>query len=179
MNSPVGDLQFGVRMLARNPRITLTAIATLALRSGANAAIFTVTSALLLRPLRYRDPQQLVSLEAKSKTTDFGGTLLRYELLRDRIQSFESIAAWTDDNANLTGSGEPQQVPLARVSANFFSMLGVQPHDDVEFALQSRYARSDYLSLYVSRVSCHRCVRKLSARTSSTKVDPADALRGS
>lgn len=127
MNSLVGDLRFGARMLARNPGFTLTAIATLALGIGANAAIFTVTSALLLKPLPYRDPQRLVSLEAKGKTTDFGGTLLRYELLRDRNQSFESIAAWTDDNANLTGNGEPLQVPLARVSANFFSMLGVQP----------------------------------------------------
>jgi putative ABC transport system permease protein len=114
-------------MLANDPRFTLTAIAVLALGIGANVAIFTVASALLLRPLPYQDPQRLVSLTVKDKTTDFGGTLLRYEMLRDRNQSFQAIAAWTDDNLNLTGRGEPQQVPVARVTSNFFSTLGVQP----------------------------------------------------
>lgn len=122
-----GDIRFGARMLIRNPGFTLAATATLALGIGANAALFTVTSALLLRPFPYREPQQLVSLDAKNKTTDFTGTLVRYELVRDRNQSFQSVAAWADDNLNLTGHGEPLQVPVARVSPNFFSTLGVQP----------------------------------------------------
>ena len=127
MPSLPGDLRFGARMLAKNPGFTLTAIAVLALGIGANVAIFTVASALLLRPLPYQAPQRLVSLSVKDKTTDFGGTLLRYEMLRDRSQSFQSIAAWADDNLNLTGGSEPQQVPVARVTSNFFSTLGVQP----------------------------------------------------
>ena len=127
MPSLPGDLRFGARMLAKNPGFTLTAIAVLALGIGANVAIFTVASALLLRPLPYQDPQRLVSLTVKDKTTDFGGTLLRYEMLRDRNKSFQAIAAWTDDNLNLTGRGEPQQVPVARVTSNFFSTLGVRP----------------------------------------------------
>jgi putative ABC transport system permease protein len=114
-------------MLSKNPGFTLAAIITLALGIGANAAIFTVASALLLRPFPYHDPQQLVSLDTKTKTTDFGGTLLRYELLRDHGQSFQSVAAWADDNLNLTGLGEPLQVPVARVTPNFFATLGVQP----------------------------------------------------
>jgi putative ABC transport system permease protein len=114
-------------MLSKNPGFTVAAIITLALGIGANAAIFTVASALLLRPFPYHDPQQLVSLDTKNKTTDFGGTLLRYELLRDHGQSFQSVAAWADDNLNLTGHGEPLQVPVARVSPNFFATLGVQP----------------------------------------------------
>ena len=114
-------------MLAKNPGFTLMAVAVLALGIGANVAIFTVANALLLRPLPYQEPQRLVSLAVKDKTTDFGGTLLRYEMLRDRSQSFQSIAAWTDDNLNLAGGNEPQQVPVARVTSNFFSTLGVQP----------------------------------------------------
>jgi len=114
-------------MLSKNPGFALAAIVTLALGIGANVAIFTVTSALLLRPLPYREPQQLVGLDAKDKSTDFTGTLLRYELVRDRNHSFQSVAAWADDNLNLTGHGEPLQVPVARVSPNFFSTLGVQP----------------------------------------------------
>lgn len=89
--------------------------------------MFTVVSALLLRPFPYHDPQQLVSLDVKDKTTDRGGTLLRYELVCDRGQSFQSVAAWTNDTFNLTGHGEPLQVPVARVTPSFFPMLGVQP----------------------------------------------------
>jgi putative ABC transport system permease protein len=114
-------------MLAKSPGFTLTAIAVLALGIGANTAIFTVASALLLRPLPYPEPQQLVNVSVKDKATDRGGTLLRYEMLRDHSQSFGSVAAWTDDNLNLTGWGEPQQVPVARVTANFFATFGVQP----------------------------------------------------
>ena len=121
------NLRFAVRMLGKNPGFTFATVITLALGIGANTAIFTVTNALLLRPFPYRDPDQLVTVAAKDKTKDRGGTLLRYELLRDANQSFQSVAVWTNDNLNLTGSGEPLQVPVARVSPSFFSMLGVNP----------------------------------------------------
>jgi putative ABC transport system permease protein len=111
------DLRFGIRMLRKNPGLIIAAILALALAIGANTAMFTVTSALLLRPFPYADPQRLVHVD--------GSTLLRYELLRDHSQTLQSIAPWTNDNFNLTGHGEPLQVPVARVSANFFSALGV------------------------------------------------------
>ena len=123
----LGNVSFAVRMLSKNPGLVLAAILTLALAIGVNTAMFSVTSALLLRPFPYADPQQLVTVEAKDQSKDFGGTLLRYELLRDRSRSFEAVAAWANDNFNLTGRGEPMQVSVARVSANFFSLLGVQP----------------------------------------------------
>jgi len=113
------NLRFAFRVLGKNPGFTLAAIITLAVGIGANTAIFTVTSALLLRPFPYREPDQLVSVK--------GSTLQRYELVRDFDRSFESAAVWANDNLNLTGSGEPLQVPVARVSPSFFSMLGVQP----------------------------------------------------
>ena len=127
MQSFIGDLRFGFRMLWKSPGFTVVAIALLALGIGANAAIFSVTNALLLRALPYEDPQRLVTLSVKNKTTDFGGTLLRYELMRDHSRMFKSVAAWANDNLNLTGHGEPVQIPVARVSPNFFSTLGVQP----------------------------------------------------
>ena len=102
------------------------AILTLAVAIGTNVAIFSVMSALLLRPFPYRQPEQLVSIQVKDETTDHGGTLLRYELLRDKARVFESVAAWANDDFNLTGVGEPVQVPVARVSPNFFSTLGVR-----------------------------------------------------
>jgi putative ABC transport system permease protein len=127
MQTLLRDLHFGARMLSKNFGFSLAAIFTLALGIGANTAIFTVTNALLLRPFPYRDPQQLVSVDAKDKTKDFGGTLLRYELVRDRSRLLQSVAAWANDNSNLTGHGEPLQVPMVRVSPNFFSVLAVAP----------------------------------------------------
>jgi putative ABC transport system permease protein len=121
------DFQFGARMLAKNPMFTLATILTLALGIGANTAIFTVADALLLRPFPYADPARLVSVEAKDNSKDFNCTLLRYEMVRDLNRSFSSVAAWTSDNLNLTGNGETLQVPVARVSPSFFSLLGVQP----------------------------------------------------
>ena len=127
MPSLLRDIRFGARMLRKNPGFTAAAVIALALGIGANTAIFTVTSALLLRPFPYKNPEQLVNVDAKDNTKDFGGTLLRYEMLRDRSQSFQAIAAWANDTFILTGHGEPLQVPVVRVSANFFPMLGVQP----------------------------------------------------
>src|SRR5215469_818477 len=121
------NLRFALRLLSQNPGFTLATILTLALGIGDNTAIFTVTSALLLRPFPYRDPNQLVTLRVSDRSKERPTTLLRYELVRDSNRSFESVAVWTNDNLNLSGSGEPLQVPIARVSPNFFSMLGVQP----------------------------------------------------
>jgi putative ABC transport system permease protein len=126
MPSVVRNLRFAVRMLSKNRGFTLAAIFTLSLGIGANTAIFTVTSALLLRPFPYQNPEQLISVNSRDKNaTDC--TLLRYELVRDTNRSFQAVAAWANDNLDLVGSGEPMQVPVARVSPNFFAVLGVRP----------------------------------------------------
>ena len=127
MPSFLRDVCFSARILLKNPGFTVAAIVILALGIGANTAMFTVVSALLLRPFAYHDPQALVSVDAKDKTTDRCCTLLRYELVRDRSQSFQAVAAWANDTFDLTGHGEPLQVPVARVTPSFFPMLGVQP----------------------------------------------------
>ena len=127
MSSLLRNLQFGARMLARTPGITLAIVLTMSLAIGANTAIFTVTNALLLRPFPYRDPAQLVTLVAKDKDKEFGINLVRYETVRDQNRSFESVAVWAPDNLNLTGDGEPVQVAVARVSPSFFPLLGIRP----------------------------------------------------
>ena len=127
MSALLRNLRFALRLLSKNPGFTLATIFTLALGIGANTAIFTVTSALLLRPFPYREPDQLVTVRVSDQGKERPTTLLRYELVRDNNRSFQSVAAWTTDNLNLTGNGEPLQVPVARVSPSFFSMLGLHP----------------------------------------------------
>jgi putative ABC transport system permease protein len=121
------DLRYSARALVGNKGFTCIAVVTLALGIGANTAIFTVTNALLLRPFPYRNPEQLVSVAGTDADRGSSVTLARYELVRERNQSFQSVAVWANDEFNLTGHGEPLQTPVARVSPNFFSLFGVEP----------------------------------------------------
>jgi putative ABC transport system permease protein len=128
------DVRFSARVLSKNPGFTVAAVITLAIGIGANTAVFSVTNALLLRPFPFRDPQRLLALNTTDKTSDRPTNLVRYEFLRDHNQSFESMAVWANDDLTFTGRGEPLQLPVARVSPNFFSMLGVQPQLGREFS---------------------------------------------
>jgi putative ABC transport system permease protein len=128
MHSFIQDLRFGARMLFKNPGFAVAAIFTLALGIGGNTAIFTITSSVLLRALPYQDPQQLISLDLQSKDgQSHCCSLNRFDLVHDRSKSFSGVIAAANDNFNLTGHGEPLQVPSARVSADFFDVLGVKP----------------------------------------------------
>jgi putative ABC transport system permease protein len=121
------DLRYALRQLRKSPGFAAVAVITLALGIGANTAIFSVTSALLLRPFPYQKPEQLVSITQKDKSTSIPLTLLRYEFVRDHNKSFDSVAVWANDTFNLTGHGDPVQIAVARVSPNFFGLLGVKP----------------------------------------------------
>ena len=124
------DVRFGIRMIIKNPGFSVAAIITLALGIGGNAAIFTIFNAVLLRPLPYSDPQKLVTL-AVSRSGELESvnpfSIVRYEMIRDRSHSFAGVAAYCVEFFNLTGRGEPLQVHAARVSSNFFDVLGVKP----------------------------------------------------
>ena len=115
-------------MLRKNPGFAVAAIFTLALGIGGNTAIFTVTSSLLLKALPYESPQQLLSVDVRSKDGQSRCcSLNRFDSIHDHSRSFSGVAAAANDTFNLTGRGEPLQIPSARVSANFFDMLGVKP----------------------------------------------------
>ena len=125
------DIRFGARNLRKNPGFTLAALLTLALGIAGNTVIFSITSALLLRPLPYSDPSRLMLIgmnrQESGHTSTPPCTLARYEEMRDDSSSFSGVAAVTGDSANLTGNGEPEQIPIARVSPNFFDLLGIRP----------------------------------------------------
>ncbi|MGA8100781.1 MAG: hypothetical protein WB869_01430, partial [Candidatus Acidiferrales bacterium] len=121
------DLRFGLRMMRKNPGFSCAAILTLALGIGGNTAIFTITSAALLRPLPYHRPQQLVLLDTRQKDGASRCCTLGWsDLIRDRNQSFSGVAVGAPDSFNLTGRGEPEQLAAARVSPGFFELLGVK-----------------------------------------------------
>src|SRR5262252_6014213 len=122
------DLRYGVRMLGKNPGFTLVAALTLALGIGANAAIFSVVNAVLLRSLPYRDPDRLVMLGYyRARALNDFATGAEFLEWRDQAKSFEQIAAYRFDTADLTGSGEPERLNAGFASADLFSTLGVAP----------------------------------------------------
>ena len=122
------DLRFGARLLARHPGFTAVAVITLALGIGANAAIFSVVNAVLLRPLPWADPGRAVMIWSKwtafDKTWVATGEVVDY---RRRARTLREVAAWGEGQVNLTGSGDPERVAAANVTANTFSVLGVSP----------------------------------------------------
>jgi putative ABC transport system permease protein len=132
----VQDLRFGVRMLRKNPAFTCAAVLTLALGIGANTAIFSVVNAVLLRSLPYRDPDRLV------RASYYRGVVGNYAWVddfrewRDHAKSFEQIAAFRTDDADLTGSGEPERLTAGTVSASLFATLGVGPALGRDFTLE-------------------------------------------
>jgi len=124
------DLRFGLRMLRKNPFFSLTAILTLALGIGANTAIFSVVNALLLRPLPYRAPEQLVKVfqtqpDPASVMQSSNWAYPRFEMLRDQSQSFAAVAGFAQQPYNLTGTDAPERLQVELVSASYFPLLGV------------------------------------------------------
>ncbi len=122
------DLRYGARAFARQPTFALIATVTLALGIGANAAIFSVVNAVLLRPLPWSEPDRAVMIWSKwtafDKTWVAEGEVLDY---RRRAQTLAEVAAWSDGQVNLTGDGDPERVSAATVTANIFSTFGVAP----------------------------------------------------
>ncbi|MDP2469727.1 MAG: ABC transporter permease [Candidatus Palauibacterales bacterium] len=131
MMSALGqDMRFGLRSLLKHPGHTAVVVLTLALGIGANTAIFSVIHAVLLRPLPYADPDRLVLLRHRIEATEFyDGPMPPADVMdiRDHTDVFEGVAA-TDRTfeQNLTGDGDPIEVRVAGVTANFFDVLGVQ-----------------------------------------------------
>jgi len=124
------DLRYAFRQLTVAPLFAGVAVLTLALGIGANGAIFSVLNALLLRPLPYANPERLVLISGQKKDSPAAGGSLswtRFEMVRDNSRSFTGVAAFTSEAFNLTGRGDPEEVPAARVSWNFFQVLGVPP----------------------------------------------------
>jgi len=128
MGAFLQDVKYGIRTLGKNPGFAAVAILTLALGIGANTALFSVVNGVLLNPLPYPQPTQLVAIAEKFRP--YPEASIAYPNFLDWVRmnhTFEGLAAYRHTNFNLTGSGEAQRLNAVQVSASFFTLLGVKP----------------------------------------------------
>ena len=122
------DIRYGVRMLWKNRGISAIVILALALGIGANSAIFSVVNAVLLRPLPYDESDRLVFLNEKSPVLDeMSISYPNFLDWREHNQSFEKIGVYNRGSYNLTGTGDPERIVTAQMSADVFAILRVNP----------------------------------------------------
>jgi predicted permease len=129
IDSVAADIRQSVRRLQRSPSFALTAIAILAIGIGANTAVFSVVSTVLLRPLAYSEPDRLYSVgeiipELASQFPEVPANA-RHFLEWRRCTCFEDVAMIDDQELNLAGDGDPERIAGARVTSNLFGVLGV------------------------------------------------------
>jgi len=127
------DIKYGARTLLKTPGFTIVAVLALALGIGANTAIFSVVNSVLLRPLPFNEPDRLVAIYDNFLKQD----LLRIDVsvpefidYQEQAHSFESLAAYSDFNANLaaTDGAEPERIEAQAVTHELFAVLGATPH---------------------------------------------------
>lgn len=143
------DLRFAIRVLIKNPIFAVVAVATLALGIGANSAIFSVVNSVLLRPLPYYRSEELVLINHVYPKLDLRGSVSvpGYLFYKEHTQSFQSVAAARDWEANITGDGEPERVAATKVTSNFFDTLGVLPARGRDFAADDLEAGRDRVAV--------------------------------
>ena len=139
------DVRFGLRSLGKSPGFTAVALLTLALGIGANTAIFSVVHSVMLRPLPYREPGQLVKIWPERPRASVSKA--DYLDLKNGARSFDGIAAYSNWGFTVTGSGEPAKLEGARVTANLFPLLGVDAGVGRIFALEEDQPGHDKVAL--------------------------------
>jgi len=128
MQSLIADLRHAIRMLRRAPLFSVLIVATLALAIGANTAIFSVVDAVLLRSLPYAQPERLVTIyEGIGSTMTAGFSAPDLMAFRDRVRSYDGLAAFRNAEFELSGVDQPERIHVARISASLMDVLGVAP----------------------------------------------------
>ena len=121
------DARLGVRAIRREPALSVVVIAILALAVAANTAIYSVIDGVMFRPLRYQDPERLVVVSRGISDPRAVGTVaaVHFDEWRRSATSFENLSLLAGPMLSVSGNGEPENVPGARVSANLFATLGI------------------------------------------------------
>jgi putative ABC transport system permease protein len=137
MQTFLQDLKYALRMLKKNPAFAAVAILTLAVGIGANSAIFSVVNSVLLRPLPYRQPGQLVRVYSEFPTMQLQKFWLSPPELLDiqrEAKSWEAIGAWAPGGQNVGTENEPLRVTSAAITRSLIDVLGVQPERGRNFS---------------------------------------------
>ena len=122
------DLRFALRMLRKTPSVTAVAVLTLAVAIGATTSIFSAVSAMLLRPLPFPHPDELVALQdVEPGQQDHGFSWPEFVDVRAQAPDLAGLAAYRQENFNLSGRGEPLSADSVLVSQGYFDVLGVRP----------------------------------------------------
>jgi predicted permease len=127
LQSMGSDARLALRQLRRSPGFTVAAVLTLALAIGANAVVFSVLNAFLLRPLNVPHPDSLYQVQHGNEASSYQ-SYPDYLDLRDRNRSFEGLVAFTADEVGLDEGKDPMEVWLEEASGNYFDALGIQPY---------------------------------------------------
>jgi predicted permease len=130
LESLVRDLRYSLRMLGKKPAFTAAAVLTVALGVGANTAMFSIVSAVLLRPLPFPEPDRLVRIafnEPGLGLRDVPFSVPELEDLRNRAGVFKDVSTIASASVNLTGAGHPERLEFMVTHPNYFSMLGATP----------------------------------------------------
>lgn len=144
MESLWQDSRYAVRQLLRSPAFAATAILTLALALGANAAIFGAVKGVLIAPLPYSDPQRLFRLFEEAPTNPhFPFSPADFRDYRTELQTFEGLAAYLRSDLQLGDADVPEQLHGMQVTAGFFKLLGFQPALGREFTLDDEIPGRD------------------------------------
>src|SRR5881628_2033898 len=126
VENTIQDAQFAVRSWRRAPGFALTAIATLAIGIGANTAIFSIVSGVLLRPLPFADPGRLAQVKENIPPAEAGAVFSQdIEAWRAQSASVEAMVAYATTSRNVAGIDEPEQAPAVASERGLFQMLGV------------------------------------------------------
>ena len=136
------DVQYAARVLWKSPGFTAVAVIAVALGVGANTAIFSVVNAVLLKPLNYKDPGQLVLINHNYPKLDLKASVSApgYAYYRDNAKSFSGLAAATGWSVNLTGEGEPERLQGMTATTNLFSLLGAEAVEGRTFTAEEEQA---------------------------------------
>lgn len=148
MQSLWGNLRDGMRILVRSPAFALTVISVLGLGIGINTLVFSIADAVLLRPLPYPDPGQLVWISQGASPTKAQYALAPdFNVWRSEAYSFSHLAAFSEGFRNFGEAGEPEQVLSAAVSSEFLTMLGTRPTAGRDFLAEEDGPRGERVAI--------------------------------
>lgn len=152
----LSNLRGGIRLLRRSPAFAATVILVLGLGIGVNTLVFTVTDAVLLRPLPYPTPRQLVWISQGTSPSKTEYALAPdFVVWRSQVQSFSHVTAFSERFRNLSGTGYPEQVLSAAVSAEFLSLLETPPIAGRDFLASDDQPGSERVAI-ISHGFCKR-----------------------